>query len=233
MRRAWRNPSARNKFSNSISTASIWARRAYGVDGAAHVYFGVSARDLTLAQAAMLATLTRAPSVFSPRRDLLAAQQRASLVLDAMVETGAITQAAADDARAHPAVVIDRTKLDARNYFLDTAADEAKALAAQAGASPNADLIVHTTLEPKLQEGARLAVARVIGRYGKRDRVHEAAVVMMKPDGAVAALLGGVDYQSSVYQPRGAGASPARLGLQALRLSHRAGIRHLALGRAR
>ena len=45
---------------------------AYGVDGAAHVYFGVSARDLTLPQAAMLATLTRAPSVFSPRRDLAA-----------------------------------------------------------------------------------------------------------------------------------------------------------------
>ena len=44
---------------------------AYGVDGAAQVYFGISARDLTLPQAAMLATLTRAPSVFSPRRDLL------------------------------------------------------------------------------------------------------------------------------------------------------------------
>jgi penicillin-binding protein 1A len=172
---------------------------AYGVDGAAHVYFGVSARDLTLAQAAMLATLTRAPSVFSPRRDLLAAQQRASLVLDAMVETGAVAQAAADDARAHPAVVIDRTKLDARNYYLDTAADEAKTLLAQAGANPNADLIVHTTLEPKLQEGARLSVARIIDRYGKRDRAHEAAVVMMKPDGAVTALLGGADYQSSVY----------------------------------
>ena len=169
---------------------------AYGVDGAAHVYFGVSARNLSLAQAAMLATLTRAPSVFSPRRDLLAAQQRASLVLDAMVETGAITEAQADDARAHPAMVIDRTEQDARNYFLDTAADQAKQLV---HVLPNEDLIVHTTLEPKAQEGARLAVARVIGRYGKRDRAHEAAVVMMKPDGAVAALLGGVDYQGSVF----------------------------------
>src|ERR1700761_9296293 len=60
---------------------------AYGVDGAAHVYFGISARNLTLAQAAMLATLTRAPSVFSPRRDLLKAQQRAARVLDSMVAT--------------------------------------------------------------------------------------------------------------------------------------------------
>ncbi|HEX4118581.1 MAG TPA: penicillin-binding transpeptidase domain-containing protein, partial [Rhizomicrobium sp.] len=168
---------------------------AYGVDAAAHVYFGVSARALTLPQAAMLATLTRAPSVFSPRRDLLAAQQRASLVLDAMVETRAITEVQAAEARAHPATVIDRTTLDARNYFLDTAADQAKALAH----GSNHDLIVHTTLEPKAQEGARQAVARVIGRYGKHDRAHEAAVVMMKPDGAVTALLGGVDYQSSVF----------------------------------
>ena len=65
---------------------------AYGVDGAAHIYFGKSARDLTLAEAAMLATLTRAPSVFSPRRDLARAQERAGIVLDAMVETGAISQ---------------------------------------------------------------------------------------------------------------------------------------------
>ncbi|HKD48635.1 MAG TPA: PBP1A family penicillin-binding protein [Rhizomicrobium sp.] len=169
---------------------------AYGVDGAAQVYFGVSARHLSLAQAAMLAALTRAPSAFSPRRDLLAAQQRASLVLDAMVETGAITGVQAADARANPAVVIDRTETDARNYFLDIAADQAKTMARPA---PNQDLIVHTTLEPRLQEGARRTVARVINRYGKRDRVREAAVVMMKPDGAVAVLLGGVDYQSSAF----------------------------------
>src|SRR5579871_6764929 len=122
---------------------------AYGVDGAAQVYFGTSARNLSLAQAAMLATLTRAPSVFSPRRDLLKAQQRASLVLDAMVENNAISQSAADDARAHPAVIADTTDLEARNYFLDTAADQARQLAAQGGATPNADLIVRTTLEPK------------------------------------------------------------------------------------
>ena len=169
---------------------------AYGVDGAAHVYFGVSARHLSLAQAAMLAALTKAPSVFSPRRDLQAAQQRASLVLDSMVETGAITAAEATEARAHPANVMDRTETDARNYFLDIAADQAKGLAQ---AAPNQDLIVHTTLEPRLQEGARRAVTRVIDRYGKHDRVHQAAVVMMKPDGAVTALLGGVDYQGSSF----------------------------------
>jgi penicillin-binding protein 1A len=172
---------------------------AYGVDGAARVYFGTSARNLTLAQAAMLATLTRAPSVFSPRRDLLRAQQRASLVLDSMVDDGVITQAQADEARAHPAVITDRASTDARNYFLDAAADEAMKRATVNGVAPSADMVVHTTLEPKVQEAARLAALRNINKYGKKDRVGEAAVVMMKLDGAVSAMIGGVDYQDSVF----------------------------------
>jgi len=172
---------------------------AYGVDGAARVYFGSGARHLTLAQAAMLATLTRAPSVFSPRRDLLRAQQRASLVLDSMVENGAITQAQADEARAHPAVITDRASSEARNYFLDAAADEATRMATVNSVAPTADMIVHTTLEPKVQEAARLAALRNINKLGKKTRTSEAAVVMMKPDGAVSALIGGVDYQDSVF----------------------------------
>ena len=172
---------------------------AYGVDGAAHVYFGVSARELTLPQAAMLATLTRAPSVFSPRRDLPRAQNRAAHVLDAMVQTGAITKAQADDAKANPAIVIDHANVDARNFFLDTAADQAKQLAAQNGNLPNADLVVRTTMEPRLQDAARIAATDVISKYGTKDRTHEAAVVMMKTDGAVSALIGGTDYDTSVF----------------------------------
>jgi len=172
---------------------------AYGVDGAAHVYFGTSARELSLSQAAMLATLTRAPSVFSPRRDLLRAQQRASLVLDSMVDDGVITQSQADEARAHPAVISDRASTDARNYYLDAAADEAMKRATVNGVAPSADMVVHTTLEPKVQEAARLAALRTIEKYGKKDRVSEAAVVMMKLDGAVSAMIGGVDYQDSVF----------------------------------
>ncbi len=172
---------------------------AYGVDGAARVYFGTSARGLTLAQAAMLATLTRAPSVFSPRRDLLRAQQRASLVLDSMVDDGVITQGQADEARAHPAVITDRAATDARNYYLDAAADEATKVATVNGQAPSADMVVHTTLEPKVQEAARLAALRNINKYGRKDRVSEAAVVIMKLDGAVSAMIGGVDYQDSVF----------------------------------
>jgi penicillin-binding protein 1A len=172
---------------------------AYGVDGAAHVYFNRSARKLSLAQAAMLATLTRAPSAFSPRRDLAAAQSRADRVLSAMVSTGAITEAEADEARTHPAVISDRSAVDSRNYFLDVAADSAMKLATVGGEAPSSDLVVHTTMEPRIQEAARTAAVRNIHKSGRKVRANEAAVVVMKPDGAVSALIGGVDYDESVY----------------------------------
>ena len=172
---------------------------AYGVDGAARIYFGKSARDLSLAQAAMLATLTRAPSAFSPRRDLAAAQARSKTVLTAMVKTRAITPAEAKAAKAAPASIIDRTRVEARNYFLDAAVDEVKRVATIGGRLPGEDLIVRTTLEPGLQEDARQALARQLKKNGKRLRVSQGAIVVMKPDGAVTAMIGGRDYGDSVF----------------------------------
>jgi penicillin-binding protein 1A len=172
---------------------------AYGVDGAARVYFGKSARELSLPEAAMLATLTTAPSVFSPRRDLAAAQERASHVLDEMVKTHAITRAQAEEAKAHPAVITDRALQDARNFFLDTAADEATRLASVNGQSPSGDLVVRTTLNTHLQDVARRSLNRVLAKEGRRAHAHEGAVIVMKPDGAIQALVGGRDYDESVF----------------------------------
>ncbi|MEI9995704.1 MAG: PBP1A family penicillin-binding protein [Rhizomicrobium sp.] len=172
---------------------------AYGVDGAARVYFNKSAKDLTLSEAAMLATLTRAPSAFSPRRDLPKAQARAAIVLRSMVETGAISQADADAAKAAPAIITEHATADARNFYFDTAADEAMRLATRDGVAPNQDLIVRTTLIPKIQEAARAAANRVIAKSGPKVHASEAAVVVMKPDGAVVALVGGTDYTESTF----------------------------------
>lgn len=172
---------------------------AYGVDGAAHVYFGKSARDLSLAEAAMLATLTSAPSAYSPRRDLEAAQERSNIVLNAMLEMGVITSAEAAEARAHPADISDARLADARNFFLDTAAEEALKDVSATGAAPSSDLIVHTTLVPRLQDASRRAVSRTLSARGAKLHASEAAVVLMKPDGAVAALIGGRDYDSSSF----------------------------------
>jgi penicillin-binding protein 1A len=172
---------------------------AYGVDGAARVYFGKSARDVTLPEAAMLATLTTAPSVFSPRRDLARAQERASLVLREMVKIKAITKAQADDAMAHPAAVSDRATTDARNFFLDTAAEEALRVASVNGKPPNVDLVVHTTLEPRIEESARNALNHTLAKQGRKAHAHEGAVVVMKLDGAVSALIGGRNYDESSF----------------------------------
>ena len=172
---------------------------AYGVDGAAHTYFGKSARDLTLSEAAMLATLTRAPSAFSPRRDLAAAQARTGSVLNAMVTTGAITESQADEAKQHPAVITDRTFTDARNFFMDAAADEALKLIGSDGEGPDADLIVHTTFQPKLEETARHALSHTLSAHGRHMRASEGAIVLMKTDGAIAALIGGRDYDTSTF----------------------------------
>ena len=168
---------------------------AYGVDTAARTYFGVSARQVNLPQAAMLAALTRAPSVFSPRRDLAAAQARARRVLQAMADTGVITAAEAAFAAAHPAALV-RRPADTHSYFLDAAADEARQLA---GNSDARELVVQTTLDSRLQHRAEAIAADTADRYGRKFAFGQVAMVVMKPDGEVAAMVGGVDYARSVF----------------------------------
>ena len=168
---------------------------AYGVDTAARTYFGVSARNVSLAQAAMLAALTRAPSVFSPRRDLAVAQQRAARVLVAMVEMGAIRPDQAVEAIHHPATVIARP-VDTHSYFLDAATEEARQLAGDSGPG---ELIVHTTLRSDLQAAADRIAADATSRMGRKLNFSQVAMVAMKPDGAVAAMVGGVSYVRSVF----------------------------------
>jgi penicillin-binding protein 1A len=168
---------------------------AYGVDTAARTYFGVSARNVSLAQAAMLAALTRAPSVFSPRRDLAVAQQRAARVLVAMVEMGAIRPDQAAEAIRNPATVIARP-VDTHSYFLDAATEEARQLAGDSG--PGA-LIVHTTLRSDLQAAADRIATDAAAHLGRKLNFSQVAMVAMKPDGAVAAMVGGVSYARSVF----------------------------------
>ncbi|HXJ01691.1 MAG TPA: PBP1A family penicillin-binding protein [Micropepsaceae bacterium] len=169
---------------------------AYGVDGAAHVYFGKSARNVTLPEAAMLAALTRAPSAFSPRRDLAAAQQRANRVLTAMVANGAVAKEQAAQVRATPATIIDPTENLARDYYLDAAADEVKQLVPSA----TGDLVVTTAMDPSLQEAARVQIVTALNKRGTAAaHATQAALVSMTPDGAVRALIGGKDYAESAF----------------------------------
>jgi penicillin-binding protein 1A len=95
----------------------------FGVDAAAQYYFGKSARDVTLAEAAMLAGLFKAPTRFAPHVNLPAARARANVVLDNLVEAGFMTEGQVFGARRNPATAVDRRDERQPNYYLDWAFD--------------------------------------------------------------------------------------------------------------
>ena len=176
--------------------AAYFGNSAYGVDAAAKRYFDRRASELDLAQAAMLAGLIQAPSALAPTTNLAAAQQRAAVVLRAMVRAGYIKPAQQAAARAHPAVpaVLPQTE-PGENYFADAAAEEAQHLFGKAPA----DLLVRTTLDPALQSAAERVVHRWLAREGNRRHVGEAALLALSPDGAIRAMVGGADYNKSQF----------------------------------
>jgi penicillin-binding protein 1A len=169
----------------------------FGVDSAARNYFGVPAQQLSLAQAAMLAGVTRAPTLYSPRRSLGLAQKRASMVLDQMVDTGAITQAQAQAAAARPAGIIPAHH-DDHDYVLDAAAGEVQKLVTD-NDIPARALFVHTTIDSSLQSQAQDTVSHTVARLGPKLGFSQAALVLMTPDGSILSLVGGVDYGRSVF----------------------------------
>ena len=166
---------------------------AWGMDAAARIYFGVSARHVTLWQAAVLAGLPRAPSRFNPRVNPGAATARTKDVLAAMVETGAITQAQAEAASA--SIAFPPAPAIAAGWFADWAA----AQAAQ-DLSPNADATLHTTLDTRLQAVAEARLAALLDKAGEAAGATQGAVVILDAaSGAVRAMVGGRDYRSGSF----------------------------------
>ena len=144
----------------------------------------------------MLAGLIRAPSHLAPTRNLEAARRRAELVLQVMVETGAIDEARAVAARAQPvqlAIPPDTEPDD--NYFIDAAEAEVKRLVG----APPLDLGVATTFDQRLQDAAAQTVKRWLAGEGAKRHVGQAALVALAPDGAILAMVGGRDYGESQF----------------------------------
>ncbi len=168
---------------------------AYGVDGASRVYFGKSARELTLAEAAMLAALTRAPSTFTPRRDLTAAQLRSKVVLNVMYAAGMVSAEDVVEAGAHPAMLVDPPTDFSRAYYLDASAEEVRRLLPRT----DGDLVVRTTFDPAMQDMASKTVADILTAEGGKSAAGQAALVSLSPDGAIRALVGGRDYAESQF----------------------------------
>jgi len=160
----------------------------YGLRAAAHHYFNRDPERLTLAQSAMLAGLVQAPSRLAPTHNLKGAQERAKLVLETMADTGAVTrQRARSTAPARPSG--RQSKVPTGTYFADWVAPAAN----QAFDADFGEVRVRTTLDYDLQRLASRAIARAaIGDA-------QAALVAMRPDGTVVAMVGGKSYKDSPF----------------------------------
>ena len=171
----------------------------YGVTAAAEFYFGKRVQDISLAEAAMLAGMFKAPGNYAPHVDLAAARGRANLVLTNLVASGFLTEGQVTAARRHPAAAIDRSDdINSPNYFLDWAFEEAKAII-ETNNAPGNNFIVRTTIDTTLQSYAEEAVTSVIREQGEQYRVEQGAMVVTDTQGAIRAMVGGTDYAKSQF----------------------------------
>lgn len=168
---------------------------AYGVEAAAQKYFGHGARNVTLAEAAVLAGLMKAPARLAPNRNPEGARERAAQVIAAMREEGFIPDAMARVALDHPAAAIRDSNTSSANYAADFAVDTLEGIIGDV----NGDITVWTTLSAPLQAAAESALVSELDRKGAQYGVSQGALAALTPDGAVKALIGGRNYAESQF----------------------------------
>lgn len=162
---------------------------AYGIDAASRTFFAHPATNLTLSEAAVIAGLVKAPSRYSPTADAEAAVGRASVVLDVMVETGALSRAEASAARPAEVKLAAPPKQNSVRYFTDWALPQLEVLIDETVAP----LDVWTTIDLRMQNAATQAI------QANTPAGTQGALVSLDRDGAVRAMVGGRDYVSSIY----------------------------------
>ncbi len=183
---------------NEILT--IYLNRAYlgagtrGYEAAAERYFGKHASEVTPAEAAMLAGLLKAPSYYAPTSNLARSQDRANVIIDLMQEQGYLTLAQATNAHAHPAVLSDAASARAGGYFADWVMESAPSFLTS---DTTEDVVMKTTLDQRIQAAAEGALRDVFESKLKDGSKVQVAIVVMSPDGAVRAMIGGRKAQVS------------------------------------
>ncbi|HUW72608.1 MAG TPA: PBP1A family penicillin-binding protein [Methyloceanibacter sp.] len=169
---------------------------SYGVEAAAHYYFGKSIREVTLPEAAMLAGMFKAPTRYAPHVNLAASRARANEVLSNMVEAGYLSEGQVYGARLNPARIVERGDSKTPDYFLDWAFEEVQRLMA---GKPNHILVARTTVDLGLQKAAEDALEDTVNKYGRSRNFNNGALVSMETDGSVRAMVGGKDYGQSQF----------------------------------
>ncbi len=169
---------------------------AYGIDAASQTYFGKPAKDLALNEAALLAALPKAPTRLALTNDMDAALARSHIILATMHAEGWISTAEEEAALSHPPVLAAEAPVEGDfGYVLDMAAAQAVQIAG--GTAP--DLVVKMTIDPTLQATAQQVVREAIDTQGKAAHFSQGSLVLLGPDGAIRALVGGRDHHQSAY----------------------------------
>ena len=167
---------------------------AYGIEAAAQRYFNKPASQLSVGEVAILAGLLKSPTHYSPISDRERAARRATIVLDKMVQNGAITPAQRAEAFRNPVNVSPTLASQHAQYFIDWVDAQVRQLVGQ----PQQDLVVETTLDLPLDALASNAARTVVEREVKSG-VQQSAVVALDGSGRVRAMVGGVNYAESQF----------------------------------
>lgn len=166
---------------------------AWGVDAASRVYFNKPPLELGLNESAILAGLLKAPSRYSPERNLARAEGRSRLVIAAMKREGFIDSEAYDSDELRVRSQFYRS--GSGHYVADMVLRQVRDRLGEI----DEDLVIHTTISPYMMAVAESSIGDVLDRYGDSSGVSQASLVSMSPDGAVRALIGGRDYSLSSY----------------------------------
>src|SRR5689334_1634271 len=168
---------------------------SYGIEQASQHYFGKSARNITVAEAAMLAGVVKSPSRLAPTRNFDGAEKRAKAVLAAMAELKFISHSTERTALARPPRIVAQANAGSVNYVADWVMD---ALNDTVGRVEE-DITVQTTIDANLQANAEKALTDELAQKGDKNGVGQGALVAMTPDGSVRALVGGRNYADSQF----------------------------------
>ncbi len=167
----------------------------YGIDAASRKYFNKPAKRMNLFESAMIAGMLKAPTSYSPQNNLKASVARTEQVLINMVDDEKITQKQMNKAYRQGATIKFSQPRDSDKYFTDYVVD---LIPEFIGKTPE-KIIVKTTLKPEYQKLAEDAIAKNMLEYGDNMHASQAALVSMSPNGAIRALIGGVDYSMSQF----------------------------------
>ena len=166
----------------------------YGIEAASQKYFQKSSRDLNIKEAAMIARMLKAPPRYHPLASRERAEARTAVVLQNMVENNIITEEEKQAAQNLPIGPEKYYKVEGGRHFADWVYNEVNSYIGER----DSDIYVYTTLDQHIQQSAEKILRETIAANQDRN-ITQGAVVVLGKDGAIKAMVGGVDYEKSQF----------------------------------